>query len=216
MTTTCHHFPGNPGYLLHRCTEQELEPIWREVNLIEQSRGQGWPGAQQDLVGVIDREFHLTQCRPQVFDLVKPLAERYIDYFGYGDKINHHVSRTNRSAQSFELGNLWVNFQQPGEYNPVHEHGGVFSFVIWLRIPYRLKDEQSQGQGLRPGYKPNGDFHFHFTDTLGAIRTHFMEIDQDLNGTLCLFPAELHHVVYPYTTTRETRISLSGNLHLAL
>ena len=40
MTTTCHYFTNNPGYLLHRCTDQELEPIWHEVHRLQAAKGQ--------------------------------------------------------------------------------------------------------------------------------------------------------------------------------
>ena len=28
---------------------------------------------------------------------------------------------------------LWVNFQKENEFNPLHDHSGVFSFVIWIK-----------------------------------------------------------------------------------
>ena len=30
---------------------------------------------------------------------------------------------------------LWVNFMKPGDFNPVHTHGGDYSFVIFLDVP---------------------------------------------------------------------------------
>lgn len=210
MTTRTHTFAPNPGYLLHDCTELELAELWREVDAIASSGGHSHRTAYTELVGVIDREYHLEHCRSSVFDLVKPLAEEYIKAFHYDEKIR----RLGLGERELELGALWVNFQQAGEFNPLHHHDGLFSFVIWLDIPYTREAEQATGPGQRPDYKPNGDFHFHFTDSLGQIRTHIMHIDREFNHRLCLFPAELHHVVYPFYSTDRLRISVSGNLHL--
>ena len=211
MTTTLHTFPYNPGYLLHQCSELELAPIQQEVQAIADSQGRDYRPAHYDLVGVIDREYHLRECRDHVARLVLPLADRYIEHFHYEVKIN----RLGLEPRGLELGALWVNFQQPGEYNPIHQHDGLFSFVLWLSIPYTLEQERAVGPGSRQDYKPNGDFHFHYTDSLGAVKTHVMQADQSRQGQLCLFPAELHHVVYPYYSSRDLRISISGNLHLS-
>ena len=39
------------------------------------------------------------------------------------------------------LNGLWVNFQKKCEFQPIHNHTGQFSFVIWMDIPYHWKDE---------------------------------------------------------------------------
>lgn len=207
---TLYEFPYNPGYLLHQCSEAELAPIRAELALLQSQAGQNHPPANQELVGVIDREYHLKTSRDHVDRLVQPLAEQYIDHFHYERKIN----RLGLKPRGMVLGALWANFQQPGEYNPLHQHDGLFSFVLWLDIPYSLEQERATGPGQRADYKPNGDFHFHYTDSLGTIKTHIMGVDHTWNGRLCLFPAELHHVVYPYYSTTSQRITLSGNLHL--
>lgn len=205
-------FQPNPGYLVYQASDSELALLRDEVAAIAQQGGHGYNTAYSELVGVIDREYHLKHCRDSVNDLVQPLAQQYIEAFHYQEKLR----RLGLGQRDLELGALWVNYQQPGEYNPLHHHDGAFSFVIWLDIPYTLDQEQRTGPGQRPGYKPNGDFHFHFTDTLGAIRTHFMHIDSTWRNRICLFPAELHHIVYPYYSTQDLRITVSGNLHIKL
>ena len=34
------------------------------------------------------------------------------------------------------LNSFWVNYQFKNEFNPYHDHAGVYSFAIWLKIPY--------------------------------------------------------------------------------
>ena len=40
------------------------------------------------------------------------------------------------------LDTMWVNFQKKYEFNPPHTHTGVLSFVIFIQIPYDLKEEE--------------------------------------------------------------------------
>src|SRR5210317_1128009 len=47
--------------------------------------------------------------------------------------------------QPLTLGNLWVNFQSKYEFNPIHNHNGVFSFILFLKIPFLSQDELKQG-----------------------------------------------------------------------
>ena len=34
------------------------------------------------------------------------------------------------------LNSFWVNYQFKNEFNPYHDNAGVYSFAIWLKIPY--------------------------------------------------------------------------------
>ena len=43
---------------------------------------------------------------------------------------------------SSKVTSAWFVDYDPGEYNPVHNHSGVFSFVLWMKIPYKQEDEQ--------------------------------------------------------------------------
>ena len=36
----------------------------------------------------------------------------------------------------------WVNFQKPGEFNPIHNHSGVVSGIIFIDIPDEISDER--------------------------------------------------------------------------
>ena len=36
---------------------------------------------------------------------------------------------------------LWVNFMRPGDFNPLHTHGGDFSFVIFVDVPEEIEKE---------------------------------------------------------------------------
>ena len=48
-------------------------------------------------------------------------------------------------VDGLKLNGFWVNKQKPHEYNPYHDHGGVFSFVVWMKIPTFSAEQNSQG-----------------------------------------------------------------------
>ena len=102
----------------------------------------------------------------------------------------------------------WVNFQKKHEFNPVHMHSGKMSFVIWMKIPYSYETEAKRPQS-DSSHSLAGCFEFVYTDMLGRIQKTKYTAQE---GTLVLFPASLCHVVYPFYTSDEERISISGNI----
>ena len=40
------------------------------------------------------------------------------------------------------LNQFWVNHQYKTEFNPFHDHTGVYSFAIWMKIPYDWEDQK--------------------------------------------------------------------------
>ena len=113
----------------------------------------------------------------------------------------------------YEIGSIWVNFQNKLEFNPIHSHTGAISFVIWMKIPYKWEDEcetiPAQGIAESP---LSGCFQFIYNDILGFIRTYDYKLGPSLEGTLLVFPSQLKHTVYPFYTSDEERISISGNI----
>lgn len=109
---------------------------------------------------------------------------------------------------------LWVNFQNKGEFNPVHRHYGVISFVIWVQIPYKYKDECKLDTAQNLNEKPSGGcFQFLTTSLTGEVGYYNYDLDPTFNGTAVIFPAGLNHQVYPFYTSDLERISISGNIY---
>ena len=40
-----------------------------------------------------------------------------------------------------------LNYMKAGDFNPVHTHGGDYSFVLFLDVPKQLKKEQEKFEG---------------------------------------------------------------------
>ena len=113
-----------------------------------------------------------------------------------------------------QLHQLWFNYQKKGEYNPVHNHAGIFSFVIWVQIPYKLEDEFKHESVDRVSFKTNSLFSFHYTNHLGRTEDFLVGVDKNYEKKMILFPAEVAHQVYPFFTSDGIRISISGNVGL--
>ena len=105
---------------------------------------------------------------------------------------------------------LWVNFMKPGDFNPVHTHGGDYSFVIFLDVPKKLIEEQDAFEGTSS--KP-GSLMFEFTQQAKPKWAMTGQAFKPRTGDMVIFPALLQHWVLPFKS-KCTRVSVSGNLEI--
>ena len=114
----------------------------------------------------------------------------------------------------YGLDELWVNFQKQHEFNPSHNHNGVFSFVIWVKIPTDWREQHAIPFVASSVSPCASDFEFHYTTMLGHIGTHAYHLDKKSEGFMIFFPASLKHTVYPFYNCDKERISISGNIRI--
>ncbi len=112
------------------------------------------------------------------------------------------------------LNDFWVNYQYKTEFNPFHDHYGVYSFAIWMRIPYSWEEQKklSQFRNMNDSNIRAGCFEFEYNDSLGFIRNYKYKLSPDYDGFMVFFPAKLRHCVHPFYEINEPRISIAGNL----
>ena len=139
-------------------------------------------------------------------EMVFKYNEKFPNYF----KMAH--STLNFKACEIELFNLWVNFQKKHEFNPIHIHDGLYSFVIWHKVPYLYEDERERLPHMKQDQIRAGMFAFFYSEPGGKIHQEAIPVDNKWEGKICLFPASLNHCVYPFYTSDEYRISISGNI----
>ena len=141
--------------------------------------------------------------------------KQYMDSFPPLREVTYHLHRNpigDVSSEHFELSSFWVNYQQKHEFNPIHDHSGIFSFVLWNNIPYKYVDEISQeflGGCSRP--EP-ACFKFTYLSLLGELENYHYCHEDDMNKKLVFFPSRLRHSVNPFYSTDEVRVSVSGNI----
>ena len=161
--------------------------------------------SQSLLLEDIDSYFFKTVCTPLV------------NFYRENDSSKSDPCEINtflKPESELRLSDIWVNFQYKTEFNPYHDHLGVYSFAIWLKIPYDWQEQNllPQFQGIHDNNKKAGSFEFEYIDTLGGVRNTGYKLSKNLEGTMLFFPAKLRHCVYPFYGTDEPRISISGNL----
>lgn len=116
--------------------------------------------------------------------------------------------KTTLRVTSIELLDLWINYQERYEINPEHTHSGDLSFIIYLQIPDSLIAENKSYKGRSAG--PGGIKFRYGEKTDYTISDHYFLPEV---GDLYIFPSQLAHEVYPFTS-QCTRISVAGNLKI--
>ncbi len=104
-----------------------------------------------------------------------------------------------------EVYELWFNRQLPGDFNPVHIHGGDFSGVLYLDVPESI--EESEGvEGMLGIHGP--ECYNPMTFQVGMIR-YF----KPKAGEYYVFPAWQPHSVMPFDGPGE-RWSMAFNANI--
>jgi hypothetical protein len=205
----------NIGYILHKLQDSELSHISQRIKDIQDNFDTSTPVNYQ-LIGQIEREFDLgddKKCQEEMYKILMPLVEEYENHFTY---LKNRSRLLVDKSPALTLESLWVNYQKKYEFNPTHNHNGVYSFVIWHKIPYSIEDEKQNSPGKKANNALAGHFEFQFTNSLGNILQESLPVDKEWNNTICLFPAEMIHNVYPFFTSDDYRITISGNISLEM
>jgi len=87
------------------------------------------------------------------------------------------------------------------------------SFVIYTKVPFKMRDELAASPGINSNNNIPGHFQFSYTGILGGISNHYVPVDESYENTMMLFPSKLMHCVYPFFTSDEYRISVAGNVY---
>ena len=163
-----------------------------------------------DLAGNIMHEYSIPKGKP----IVSPMLMHMVTEFNkkYPNYIKKAHSTVNYKQVDIELFNLWVNFQKKHEFNPMHVHDGLYSFVIWHKVPYDIKDEKARLPNIRDEDFRAGMFAFFYSEPGGKIYQEAIPVDKNWQGKIALFPASLDHCVYPFYTSDDYRVSISGNI----
>ena len=198
------------GVLLHQFQSNQLLPLLSEAENMLHSP-ELYNDANETLGGHLEREYGLSpKSHDYLESLVLPFVDSYKEiYPGCEEKYSILTE-----PRPHTLSVSWCNFQKKYEFNPVHNHSGIYSFVIWLKVPYLIEDEINQPWCKRANTKCAGHFEIYFQDTLGSLRTERIPADKTYENHMLFFPAWMYHSVYPFYTSDDYRISISGNICL--
>ena len=192
----------NPGVTSGVLPEELYKIIMSEVEEI-QSNWNSYQKWNDGLAGNIEKQYILSKSLPYLETFMNEMCKSYCEHWNLFKK---------EGDFHFDQENLWVNFQKKNEFNPIHHHSGIFSFVCWLKIPYKVKEELNAPHVRETKNKAASTFQFQYPNILGNLTLETLYVDHDWERRIVLFPAHLSHCVYPFTTSDDFRISISGNL----
>ena len=137
-------------------------------------------------------------------EVLNPIIQEYVADYGFPEKLK----TTHIHDLTFQK--FWANYTGKGEYQALHNHDAIWSFVIWLKLPAVANDEQSVKDAMHPDA---GDFILTYSDIIGRTRKVNWKLEKQYNeGHMLLFPSDLYHAVYPHFQTDEKRLSLAGDI----
>jgi hypothetical protein len=146
-------------------------------------------------------------------EIVK-LIYQYENKYGYFDRLFNYSTNVTDKELEIGLERIWVNIQRAGEFLPLHNHSGIYSFVIWTRVPFNIVNERDNTANPDLIKNRTANFEFVYNDALGKINNYPISVDKTLEGKICIFPSELQHQVYPFYSTNDVRVSVAGNYRL--
>jgi hypothetical protein len=199
----------NYGFLTDKVPQEVLDELKLPIDKLKSNFNLG-NRYNDKLIGEVEHEYQINSS---------PLLKQYIRVISEElDNEIHYVKNNYDTSKNIELSfsELWVNFQKKHEYNPVHYHAGLFSFVIWYQIPYIFEDEwkYSSKQGKDCNH---GQFEFVIANPYNnKSNAHCIKLNMDkkLEGYIAIFPSSLNHVVYPFYSSDDYRITVAGNVHI--
>jgi len=157
-----------------------------------------------ELAGHLENQFLFPkEVQESFYKQFLPYIEAYrsshCEYFSLDKNIPVSISATD----------LWINFMNPGDFNPLHTHGSDLSFVVFLDVPEEIHEEAKMFNGKST---PPGSISFVYGQ---PSKTKWMKTTNNFlpnSGDVFIFPSLLQHWVAPFKS-KVTRISISGNIH---
>ena len=146
---------------------------------------------------------------------LKPLTERmfYRDWDAY---YKYHIEKEEPPPE-FEMDKFWVNYQKQHEFNPLHSHSGLYSFVVFMKIPTHWREQYALPFVAHANSPQASDFVFVWSDKRSnKILNYNFSLSPKDEGRMLFFPASLRHMVYPFYECEEERITISGNIILKI
>ena len=164
--------------------------------------------AKNTLAGNIESQKYALYPESEFVSFVHPHIVTYISEIYNRTKLinNNSFSKQkiynpkNSSITYNMMQGPWINFSKKGEYNPIHNHTGKISAIIFLDIPEKLETERDN---LPYTQKTSACLEFIFGNQHTVINPK--------TGMMYLFPSYLWHLVYPFNSDVE-RISMSFNV----
>lgn len=150
--------------------------------------------------GVPEHFYLKNELQGSLNDFIFYLKDKYFSIYPEYLKNFRYLS----SNTYFVPDRSWFNRQKKHEFVPNHVHDGVLSYTTWINIPEIFNQEQTNSYA--------GCFEVCYSSIIGNTLFHQIRLDKTCEGKILMFPSSMTHCVYPFYSSEEYRISLSGNI----
>ena len=200
-----------PNIPILRCElgEDAVEHIWECIDASNEK-------VNHALAGNISESFLIDDIDSKFWDDHLSLScESYLSE--YRDMMTSSRNPFNNdNITKMYLKDFWVNYQKETDFNPLHQHSGVLSFVIWMKIPTEWEEQHELPISKNSASPSASDFMFNYTNILGGQQNITVHMSKEAENNMVIFPSTMMHQVYPFYNCSEDRISVSGNIFLQL
>jgi len=149
----------------------------------------------KNLAGDIKHEYLINKIK--LDKILKPYLEAFRQAY---------VHWYDKPINQIRVISSWVNYMQPGDYNPVHVHSQCdFSSVLYIDIPKKLQTEMKEHQSTAAG---PGAITFLYGEDSSYTTTVIQK--RPVTGEIYIFPYLLRHMVSPHKSKCE-RVSVGIN-----
>ena len=202
-------FPFGPPIYIDKIDEN----IIKELDIrIEEAGGKPEFDASGQLAGRIKKQTHLDKV---ISDTTRNVILNHCKHF-----FEQTSGGQELPMSAMTLDSIWSNIQEAREYNPVHQHTGNFSFVIYTRNDLEdlsveeIQDNEYDNKVVDyDNQKPlAGMIELFYGEGNWMNWTSFQHIPK--RGDILIFPSWLRHTVYAHYETGKIRISVAGNVSL--
>ena len=116
--------PQNDGWLEVRVPKNIMDDLWGMIETAGRD-------AKFKLAGNISASKEMSPT-DTFKKFIGDVTKEYGEHFKY--KASEMITMIPEGS-SIQLNDLWVNWQYQHEFNPSHVHFGLYSFVIWMKMP---------------------------------------------------------------------------------
>jgi hypothetical protein len=200
------------GFQIYQVPGGVLKALQNETSEMLQNNFLTSTHYNEKLAGNIEKEFILKKSAEHLNYYISSVAPLYWKntHLPSNTKQKHFIKKNNTDYD------VWVNFQKKGEINPVHNHGGDLSFVIYIQLPYLYEEENNLPSYKNSNIQVAGTFNFIYpcSAVRGGIASFMVKTDKSFEGKMIVFDSALSHIVYPFFTSDDYRISVAGNIEI--
>ena len=172
------------------------------------------PSSHMPLAGNISKSEFIVDTDNWFYNNVLKEMSDFLYYKNWNYYYDIKITKS-KPPPIFQLPELWVNYQKKHEFNPPHKHRGIFSFVVFMKIPTHWKEQHALPFSANSNTPVASDFAFLSGQHDGTVAPINIPLSPEDEGRILFFPAELTHMVYPFYGSDEERITMSGNIIFA-